>query len=107
MIPFVGSALGTVPVFLLALSNGDSFQAWGGIFIYGIVAIGATDNVFRLYILKRLDDVHPIITLVGVLVGVPLFGFIGLIFGPLLISLFLIVVRIYKKQYGQEPKENN
>ncbi|SFW25831.1 AI-2E family transporter [Cellulophaga fucicola] len=106
MIPFVGSALGTVPVFLLALSNGDSFQAWG-IFIYGIVAIGATDNVFRLYILKRLDDVHPIITLVGVLVGVPLFGFIGLIFGPLLVSLFLIVVRIYKKQYGQEPKENN
>ena len=99
MIPFVGSALGTIPVFLLALSNGDAFQAWG-ILIYGIVAIGATDNVFRLYILKRLDDVHPLITLVGVLVGVPLFGFIGLIFGPLLVSLFLIVLRIYKKQYG-------
>ncbi|GAL80416.1 membrane protein [Algibacter lectus] len=74
----------------------------GGILIYGIVAIGgATDNVFRLYILKRLDDVHPLITLVGVLVGVPLFGFIGLIFGPLLVSLFLIVLRIYKKQYGE------
>ncbi|MCL5127981.1 MULTISPECIES: AI-2E family transporter [unclassified Algibacter] len=100
MIPFVGSALGTIPVFLLALSNGDNFQAWG-ILIYGIVAIGATDNVFRLYILKRLDDVHPLITLVGVLVGVPLFGFIGLIFGPLLVSLFLIVLRIYKKQYGE------
>ena len=100
MIPFVGSALGTIPVFLLALSNGDTFQAWG-ILIYGIVAIGATDNVFRLYILKRLDDVHPLITLVGVLVGVPLFGFIGLIFGPLLVSLFLIVLRIYKKQYGE------
>ena len=99
MIPFVGSALGTIPVFLLALSNGDPFQAWG-ILIYGIVAIGATDNVFRLYILKRLDDVHPLITLVGVLVGVPLFGFIGLIFGPLLVSLFLIVLRIYKKQYA-------
>ena len=100
MIPFVGSALGTIPVFLLALSNGDNFQAWG-ILIYGIVAIGATDNVFRLYILKRLDDVHPLITLVGVLVGVPLFGYIGLIFGPLLVSLFLIVLRIYKKQYGE------
>jgi predicted PurR-regulated permease PerM len=100
MIPFVGSALGTVPVFLLALSNGNTFQAWG-ILIYGTVAIGATDNIFRLYILKRLDDVHPLITLIGVLVGVPLFGFIGLIFGPLLVSLFLIVVRIYKNEYGQ------
>ncbi|MGR7813775.1 AI-2E family transporter [Lacinutrix undariae] len=99
MIPFIGSALGTVPVFLLALSNGDNFQAWG-ILIYALLAIGATDNIFRLYILKRLDDVHPLITLIGVLVGVPLFGFIGLIFGPLLVSLFLIILRIYKKQYG-------
>ncbi len=103
MIPFVGSALGTVPVFLLALSNGNAFQAWG-ILIYGTVAIGATDNIFRLYILKRLDDVHPLITLIGVLVGVPLFGFIGLIFGPLLVSLFLIVVRIYKNEYGQSDQ---
>lgn len=99
MIPFVGSALGTIPVFVLALSQGNDFQAWG-ILIYGIVAIGATDNIFRLYILKRLDDVHPLITVIGVLVGVPLFGFIGLIFGPLLVSLFLIILRIYKKQYG-------
>ena len=45
--------------------------------------------------------VHPLITLIGVIVGVPLFGFIGLIFGPLLISLFLIVVRIYKREYGK------
>ncbi|MDO6492262.1 MULTISPECIES: AI-2E family transporter [unclassified Cellulophaga] len=103
MIPFVGSALGTIPVFILALSNGDTFQAWG-ILIYGLVAIGATDNVFRLFILKRLDDVHPLITLVGVLVGVPLFGFIGLIFGPLLVSLFLILVRIYKNQYGESQE---
>lgn len=104
MIPFVGSALGTIPVFLLALSNGDTFQAWG-ILIYGTVAIGATDNVFRLYILKRLDDIHPLITLIGVLVGVPLFGFIGLIFGPLLVSLFIIVLRIYKKEYGKNEKQ--
>ena len=105
MIPFVGSALGTIPVFLLSLSNGEVFQAWG-ILIYGIVAIGATDNVFRLYILKRLDGVHPLITLIGVLVGVPLFGFIGLIFGPLLVSLFLIVIRIYKNEYGQTTRES-
>lgn len=104
MIPFVGSALGTVPVFLILLSNGDTFAAWG-IVIYGTVAIGATDNVFRLYILKRLDDIHPLITLLGVVVGVPLFGFIGLIFGPLLISLFLIVLRIYKNEYGKEEQK--
>lgn len=101
MIPFVGTLLGILPVFILTLSSGDSFQAWG-ILIYGFVVVGSTDNIIRLYVLKKLDNVHPLITLIGVIVGVPLFGFIGLIFGPLLISLFMVIVKIYRKEYGKE-----
>lgn len=101
MIPFVGTLLGILPVFLLTLAAGDNFQAWG-ILIYGFVVVGSTDNIIRLYVLKKLDDVHPLVTLIGVIVGVPLFGFIGLIFGPLLISLFMVIVKIYRKEYGKE-----
>ena len=101
MIPFVGNLLGTLPVFILTLSDGETFQAWG-ILVYGIVVVGLTDNIIRLYVLKRLDDVHPLITLIGVIVGIPLFGFIGLVFGPLLINPFLVIVRIYKREYGKE-----
>jgi len=43
--------------------------------------------------------VHPLITILGVFVGVPLFGFIGLIFGPLLISLFILLLRIYRVEF--------
>lgn len=100
MIPFIGTLVGIVPVFILTLSSGSSFQAWG-ILIYGFVVVGATDNLFRMYALKKLDNIHPLITFIGVLVGVPLFGFIGLIFGPLLISLFLIILRIYRNEYGK------
>lgn len=101
MIPFVGTLLGILPVFILTISTGESFQAWG-ILIYGFVIVGSTDNIIRLYVLKKLDNVHPLITLIGVIVGVPLFGFIGLIFGPLLISLFMVIVKIYRKEYGKE-----
>ncbi len=101
MIPFVGTLVGILPVFVLTLSTGNSFQAWG-ILLYGFVVVGSTDNIIRLYVLKKLDNVHPLITLVGVIVGVPLFGFIGLIFGPLLLSLFIVIVRIYRKEYGKE-----
>jgi predicted PurR-regulated permease PerM len=105
MVPFVGSFLGVVPVFILTLAEGSDFQAWG-ILLYGIIVVGATDNIFRLFVLKKLDNVHPLITLIGVIVGVPIFGFIGLIFGPLLISLFLIIVRMYKKEYAKDNKES-
>jgi len=101
MIPFVGGLLGIIPVFIVALSQGDTFQAWG-VLLYGVIIVGSTDNLIRLYVLRKIDDIHPLITLIGVIVGVPLFGFIGLIFGPLLISLFPIIARIYKKEYGKD-----
>jgi predicted PurR-regulated permease PerM len=104
MIPFVGNLLGTLPVFVLSLSNGDNFQAWG-VLLYGSIVVASTDNLIRLYVLKKLDDVHPLVTMIGVLVGIPLFGFIGLVFGPLLVSLFLVIVRIYKREYGKEGTE--
>jgi len=104
MIPFVGSLLGTIPVFILMMSSGDTFQAWG-ILLYGFIVVGSTDNLIRLFVLQKLDNVHPLITLLGVIVGLPLFGFVGLIFGPLLISLFLIIVRIYKKEYANQGEQ--
>ncbi|MDX1462026.1 MAG: AI-2E family transporter [Marinirhabdus sp.] len=106
MIPFVGTLVGILPVFILTLSSGDTFQAWG-ILIYGFVVVGSTDNIIRLFLLKKLDNVHPLVTLIGVIVGVPLFGFIGLIFGPLLISLFMIVMKIYKREYGVPQSDDD
>ena len=100
MVPFIGTAIGIVPVTILLYSMGMEWQAIF-IIIYGFVIVGITDNILRLYILNRLASVHPLITLFGVIVGVPLFGFIGLIFGPLLVSLFLLILKIYKHEYGK------
>jgi predicted PurR-regulated permease PerM len=100
MVPFIGTAIGIVPVTILLYSMGMEWQAVF-IIIYGFVIVGITDNILRLYILNRLASVHPLITLFGVIVGVPLFGFIGLIFGPLLVSLFLLILKIYKHEYGK------
>lgn len=99
MIPFIGTAIGILPAAILLFAQGSDWQAIA-ILIYGFVVVGSTDNIIRLYVLERLASVHPLITLFGVIVGVPLFGFIGLIFGPLLISLFLLILKIYKKEYG-------
>lgn len=104
MIPILGTALGIIPVAILLFSQGQIWPAIG-ILIYGVTVVGVTDNLVRLYVLEKLSSVHPLITLVGVIIGVPLFGFIGLIFGPLLISLFLLILKIYKKEYGNEKDE--
>ncbi|QLE00507.1 AI-2E family transporter [Galbibacter sp. BG1] len=106
MIPFVGTALGIVPVVILLYSQGQNWQAIG-LLIYGAVVVGSTDNVFRIIVQNRLANLHPLITLIGVVVGVPLFGFIGLVFGPLLVSLFLLLIKIYKNEYGKYANEES
>lgn len=100
MIPFVGTAIGFIPVSLLLYYQGDTASAIG-VILYGLIIVGSSDNIIRLLLLKRMANEHPLITLIGVIIGVQLFGFIGLIFGPLLLSLFLLIVMIYKKEYGE------
>ncbi|WP_224489114.1 AI-2E family transporter [Robertkochia flava] len=100
MIPFIGTALGIIPVTILLFANGQNLQAIG-LLIYGIAVVGVTDNVFRVIIQNKLAKLHPLVTLIGVIIGVPLVGFIGLIFGPLLISLFMLLLKIYSHEYGE------
>lgn len=104
MIPFIGTVMGILPVFLVTLATGNQVIAWS-ILAYGIIVVGMTDNIIRLYALRRLENIHPLITLIGLLVGVPLFGFIGLIFGPLIVSLFLVITKIYKITYVDTASE--
>jgi predicted PurR-regulated permease PerM len=99
MLPVLGAAIGYIPVALLLFANGENGK--GVIMlIYGLGIIGTVDNLFRFWLQKRLGDVHPLITGFGVLIGVPLFGFIGLIFGPILISLFLVLIKIYANEFN-------
>lgn len=64
--------------------------------VWGFGLVINIDNVLRLIIAKKVGDIHPIITIVGVIIGIPLFGIMGLVYGPLLLAYFLIAVKIYK-----------
>ena len=73
---------------------------------YGIGVIGTVDNIFRFFLQKKIGDVHPLITLFGVILGINLFGFWGLVFGPLLISLFILLVKMYNNEFATTSAVN-
>jgi predicted PurR-regulated permease PerM len=98
MLPLVGVALAFVPLGLLLLSQGQTGSAVF-VFLYGFFIIGSVDNLARMWLLKKIGHTHPLITLFGVIIGLQLFGFIGFIFGPILISLFILLVKIYLKEF--------
>ncbi len=99
MIPVVGAALAYVPVAILLFANGMNVK---GIVMlaYGFGVISTLDSLFRFWLQKKIGDIHPLITAFGVIIGLSLFGFIGLIFGPILISLFILLIRIYANEFS-------
>ena len=104
IIPIVGTALVWFPLVLYMALTGDWFNAIG-LTIYALVVITNVDNLVRLVLQKKMADIHPLITVFGVVIGLSLFGFMGIIFGPLLISVFLLCVDIFKKEYLDNKKQ--
>ncbi|SHL93015.1 Predicted PurR-regulated permease PerM [Chitinophaga jiangningensis] len=98
MLPVIGAAAVYVPLGVYLLAAGNTFQGLA-VLIYGFAVVGTSDNISRFLLAKRIADVHPLITIFGVLIGVNLFGFIGLIFGPLLISMFILLLQIYSNEF--------
>jgi predicted PurR-regulated permease PerM len=68
--------------------------------IYGFTVIAAADNLVRMFLQKKMGDIHPLITILGVIVGLKLFGFLGLIFGPILLSFFRLLFKVYQIEFG-------
>ena len=97
--PLVGTMIVWVPLVIMILSNGDTFNGVG-LLIFSLIVTGNVDYVARLSLLKKIGDVHPLVTVIGVVVGLQLFGFVGLIFGPLLISYILVLIRIYFNEFA-------
>ncbi|MCJ8210491.1 AI-2E family transporter [Mucilaginibacter sp. RS28] len=94
-LPVVGAPTLSIPAGLYLMLLGHTWRGVG-IMAYGLLFIGNVDNVLRMVINKRIANTHPIISIIGVFIGLPLFGILGLVFGPVLLSYFLLLVEIYE-----------
>ncbi|MBS1577737.1 MAG: AI-2E family transporter, partial [Bacteroidetes bacterium] len=103
--PVVGTMIVWAPLVIYMYANGDSWHATG-VLIYSIVVTGNVDYLARMTLLRRIGNVHPVITILGVIVGLGLFGFVGLIFGPLLISYVIILFRIYMNEFVENNNDD-
>ena len=104
MIPIVGAAIVYVPVGIFMIAEGSTGQGVG-VLIYCLVAVGLTDNVLRFTLLKKLENIHPLNTVFGIIMGMNLFGFMGLIFGPILVSMTVLLIQVYRDEFSTDENE--
>lgn len=98
LVPLIGTGLIYIPIAIFFAVNGNLL--YGIILVaYGLLVLSSVDNLIRIMVIGRYADTHPLIVVFGVILGIPLFGFWGIIFGPLLISGFFLLVKIYYVEY--------
>ena len=102
-LPIVGAPIIFVPAGIYELATGNTGSGIG-ILIWGAVLVTSVDNFLRQFISKKIADTHPLITIIGVIIGVPMFGLIGLVIGPLLLSYFILLVKMYETLYSNKAE---
>lgn len=101
LIPVIGTMIIWIPICIVMIA-GDNTAMGLGLFVYCGAVVANIDNVIRFTLLKKIGDVHPLVTVFGVIVGLQLFGIMGLIFGPLLMTYFILLLKIYRLEFSTQ-----
>lgn len=94
LIPGVGTSIVFVPAIVYLMITGTYAQGIA-LMVWAALAVGLIDNLLGPYLMSRGNALHPFLILLSVLGGVTLFGPIGFIVGPVIMSLFSVLVELY------------
>ncbi len=107
----IGSGLVWFPAGLImifsGLSTGNIPSVIAGIFVivYSAIIINVVDTILRPRLMRNSVDIHPMITIFSVLGGITLFGIMGIIYGPVLVVMYITLTEIYKTKYLSKTDE--
>lgn len=96
-LPIVGPPIIWLPAVIILFINGQTNYAIG-LLIWGLF-LSNIDNLIRPQLQKRVGNIHPLISILGVFIGIPLFGLVGVVIGPLMLSYLLLMVKMYQEEY--------
>jgi len=96
-IPTIGTSIVSVPAVLFLFFTGMELQALG-LLIWSVIIIGTIDNILSPYIISKDTEIPTLFVLFAILGGVSLIGPLGILIGPLILSLLYSLVSIYKKE---------
>lgn len=102
LIPSVGTLVVFVPVIAFLILSG-SYGAAIGLAIWGTLAVGMIDNLLGPYLMSRGVSLHPFLVLLTVLGGIAVFGPVGFVLGPVVLSLFAVLLELYSKEARRTP----
>ena len=107
LIPSVGTSIVFIPAILFLVVT-NAYGSAIGLAVWGMLAVGLIDNLLGPYLMSRGNAMHPFLILISVLGGISVFGPIGFIVGPVIVSLFIVLLELYTIHISpQNEKEHS
>lgn len=96
-VPAIGTSVVTIPAILFLFFTGMHLQALG-LLIWSVIIVGTIDNILAPYVISKDTEIPSLFILFAILGGVSLLGPLGILIGPLAVSLLYSLVAIYKRE---------
>lgn len=106
LVPGVGPSVVFVPAAGYMVFMGE-YLAAGGLVLWWLLAVSIVDNILGPYLMSRSHPMHPFLVLLSVLGGLILFGPIGFIVGPVITSVFIVLLEIYSLHIASPDREDD
>jgi predicted PurR-regulated permease PerM len=101
-LPVLGTPVVWVPAAVGLILDGETARGIG-LLIFGSTVVMNIDNFLRPRLMSGRTKVHPVLILIGVLGGLKIFGFVGMLVGPLILALLVAFIKFWEQAYMQ-PK---
>jgi predicted PurR-regulated permease PerM len=103
LLPVLGTPLIWVPAAVGLILDGEVTRGVV-LLVYGATIVMNIDNFLRPKLVSSQTKVHPVLILIGVLGGLKVFGFIGMLVGPLILAMLMALIKFYEQHYMQRNK---
>jgi len=103
LLPIAGAMLVWLPGALYLYLTGSTLQ---GIFlaVWGALLVSLPDNFLKPLLIGRKAKIPTFLLFIGILGGLQVYGFLGIFFGPLVVTLLTAFVQIYREEYAERPE---
>lgn len=106
LVPGVGPSVVFIPAAVYSFFVGEYFIG-AGLLIWFVLAVSLLDNILGPYLMSRSHPMHPFLILLSVLGGLFLFGPVGFIVGPVITSVFLVLLEIYSQHVAVDGRDSD
>jgi len=101
-LPVIGASVIFIPAAVILFLHGKTSLALGFLF-FNLAYSSVVEYIIKPRIIGKGMQLNSLLVFIGIIGGIKLFGILGIIYGPLIITIFITMAEIFRLEYRESP----